>query len=174
MLNEKLSLYLLFSLFSLLLAGQLVAQLYTVNQLNKVSGKVIAKEIEKTGYTGGKYSKQQYSLVLTLDDHQFETQPYNVDLDGSNQNIDDEIAVNDFVTVYCPTTLYNILSLDCLDFVNRVNQVEKNGRVLSSFRHRQNGLWKFTLCLAIAVSLFGYKIYQLRLDEKEQQELADA
>jgi hypothetical protein len=167
-LNGRRTVMVLLAIFSLLLAGQLIAQLYTVRQLHKVSGKVIGKETKKTGYSSDKYNRAQYSLILTLDDQQFDSQPYTVDLDKSNWNIDDQISVNDYVTIYCPTTAYNLLSLDCLDFGSRVSQVEKRGQILSSFRHRQNKLWTLSLCLFVAVLLFSYKLYQLQANDESE------
>jgi len=143
------------------LCGQLIAQLFTVKQLNKVTGLILAKEVRVTSYDGGRGGKQNYSLIITLKNKQ----TYNIDFNtNSDWSIGDQLHINEKVTLYTPSCIYNLLSLDCLDFGSRVSQVEANGEVIYSFKAHQNKAWSFIAYLIVAMLIVVFIKRKLKID----------
>ncbi|NHA06617.1 hypothetical protein G7092_22605 [Mucilaginibacter sp. HC2] len=135
------------------LCGQLIAQLFTVNQLNKVTGIIATKEAEITSYEAGRKRKPNYSLVVTLKDKQ----TYNIDFDTDRDwAIADQLRINENITLYNPSFIYNLLSLDCLDFGSRVSQVEANGKIIYSFKAHQSKAWFFIAYLITAILILVF------------------
>ena len=155
----KYLLYFIISILLVLFFAQLFAQLFTVNQLNKVTGKIIAQHERSTSYTAGTRrsgGSPNYSLILTLDNNQ----TYYIDLDDSNWGVQNTRYEGNIATIYTPTPLYNILSLDCLNYNNGVSQCEINGVMLYSFKHRKQNNMQFMLYLAIVTIPFGYILFR--------------
>jgi len=157
--------YFFAALFTILLCGQLLAQLYTVRQLNKVSGKIIYTEQKVTGFGGGgrKRGEPQYSFIITLDNKQ----AYYIDLDGDNGNLIDILHKGDNVTIYNPTKLYNLLSLDGLDFERRVSQVEVDNKIVTSFAHHQKKARSLIAILLLGIALCCYFLYDWYINNKK-------
>ncbi len=143
------------SLF-LLSACVLTAQLFTVRQLVRVNGTIIKTDEELTSYKGGKHGGGNYSLIITLDNHE----NYNVELDDSNWGIQNTDYRGQKAIIYTPTTAYNILSLDFIDFGARVSQCEVNGQVLYSFDHHKRSNQPIILFMLFALALYCYQLYR--------------
>ncbi len=144
---------------SMLLIAQIIAQLFTLAQLSKVTGKVTAKNVHITSYTSGSKFRQgsaNYSLIITLDSRQI----YNVYLDNENWNISNIIQLGDTVTIYNPTLAYNILSLDFLDYGSRVSQLELRNQVLYSFGQHKRHQLPFICFLLVAILPCYYVLYK--------------
>ena len=152
------------SVFTLLLCGQLIAQFYSVRQLDKVIGKAVSTDIRRIPYTGRESRKSRapnYSLFVTLDNGKV----YNIETSDAVRGIDSAITTGKLVTIYNATTLYNLFSVDILDRGNRVSQVEVNNQVWYSFdsQQRKNRPAIFFFVLAIAAfSVFLYAYYKNR------------
>jgi len=157
----KYMLNLLLWVLGIALCGQLIAQLFTVNQLNKVTGVIMAKEVRVTSYEAGRRGKQNYSLVITLKNKQTYNIDFNADRDWS---IADQLHINKNITLYNPSFIYNLLSLDCLDFGSRVSQVEANGQVIYSFKTHQNKAWGFITYLIVAMLIVVLIKWKLKMN----------
>jgi hypothetical protein len=145
-----------FLLLVLLSASLLTAQLFTVRQLVRVSGTIVKTDEELTSYKGGRRGGGNYSLILTLDNQK----NYNVELDDSNWGIQNTDYKGQKAIIYTPTTAYNILSLDFIDFGTRVSQCEVNGQVLYSFDHHQRGNQPIILLILFALTVYCYQLYR--------------
>jgi hypothetical protein len=150
----------LISFFAFLLFCQLIAQLYTIRQLDKVSGKVVSTGQGRTSYTsgsGGRYSKgsPNYSIFVELDNGK----SYNIETNDAKPGIAGAVTQGKQVTIYNPTILYNILSLDIIDPGDRVSQVEADNQVWYSFDQHQHKNRGFIYFFAGAVLLFSYFLY---------------
>lgn len=164
----KYIIYLFIILLSLVLLGQIAAQLFPIRQLNRVEGRLIAKEFKVMGYTSGTRwggGSPIYSLVLKLDNKQ----DYNVELNSSNGDMDSFLKIGDKITLYCPSTLYQIVSLDGLDFVSHVSQVDLNNNVLYSFEDQKRAAWKFIALLTLGILLFFYFLNDWYKFNRQQQ-----
>ncbi|TSD63023.1 hypothetical protein FFF34_018925 [Inquilinus sp. KBS0705] len=151
----KYTIYLFLGLFTVALAGQLTSHLYTINQFSKITGKIIHKQITTTSYTvGGRFTKGRpvNSLIVTLDD----LQQYTLQLDDS-WDIDDYLPTGTIVTLYYPTKMYGLLSLDGLEHENYAVQVEANNKTLYSFK--QNQTWSAVYYLIFCIGLFYYLLH---------------
>ncbi|GAC1306163.1 MAG: hypothetical protein NVSMB24_16150 [Mucilaginibacter sp.] len=154
----KYLLYILILILGLILCGQLIAQLYTVRQLNKVNGKVIKTDVAVTSYTKGKrrsLSKPNYSFVITLNNGQF----FDFDLNDKNWQIENILQKGDDITIYYPTATYDIFSLNILEFGSKGSQIEFGGKVLYRFTDQKNEAWPFTLLIAAAILVACYRLY---------------
>jgi hypothetical protein len=153
--------YFMIAILFIIMLGQIIAHGFNVKQFNRVDGKILKISVEVTSYTlgsrflaGGPIN----SYVLRLQSGQ----TYNVDYNSSWDGI---IKVGKHVTIYMPTTSYNILSLDILDYGTRAYQVEMDGFVLLNFEENRPALWKpITYCIA-GMMVFIYLLYQLRNNE---------
>jgi len=145
------------SFFTILLCGQLVAQFYSVRQLDKVIGKVVSKDIRRAPYAGGRKSSRSpnYTLFVTLDNGKV----YNIKTNDTVKRIDSAITKGKLVTIYNPTTLYNLFSLDILDPGTRVSQVEANNKVCYSFANLQRNNRPAILFFALAIACFSTFLY---------------
>lgn len=140
------------SLFSVMLLGQLLTQLFPLPMMPEVSGMVVDKHVEVTSYIGEGRSGRRpvYSLILTLNDGH----SYNIELNEENQNIGQLIYKGGKVKLYLSTTLYNILSLDIVNHGLRAVQVEFEGHVLDSFASYQRARLPFIVYTLGALIFF--------------------
>jgi hypothetical protein len=145
------------SVFTLLLCGQLIAQFYSVRQLDKVIGKVVSTDIRRAPYAGGRKSSRSpnYTLFVTLDNGKV----YNIKTNDTVRRIDSAITPGKLVTIYNPTTLYNLFSLDILDRGSRVSQVEANNQVWYSFDSQQRKNRPAIFFFVLAIGAFGVFLY---------------
>jgi len=147
-----------FVLLVLLLAFVVIAQLITIKQLDKITGTIINADEELTSYDSGNKGKGKpnYSLIITLDNRK----KYDVELDDSNWGIQNTDYKGQKAVIYTPTIVYNILSLDFIDFGTRVSQFEVNGKVLYSFdNHKRKELPAVGYLLAFLL-LYIYQLYR--------------
>jgi hypothetical protein len=143
------------AMLMLIALGQIIAHVYSVNQLIKVSDIVYSKSVKPTSYTGGKHSYVSYSIKITLRDGY----SYFVDYDPE---IDTLIKPGDKATIYLPTTAYNLFSLDFLEYGTRASQLEINGAVVYSFSQYKHNLTKYLIFCALATLPFLYFLYDLK------------
>jgi len=153
--KTKYILFVIIGAFSLLLLGQLTAQLFSVNQLNKASGILIKKENVRDGYSaGGRFrsGKQLYSFVYTLNSGQ----AFYLDNKDYHWMIDNQLHNGDHITIYYPSRIYRLLALD---FTSSVCQIEFNNLVLYNFSEQKSAAWPFTALMGIAIAGFSYMLH---------------
>ena len=144
----------LITTFIIMLCGQLIAQLFTVRQFDKVTGTVVKREIRQTSYSAGNRFKNgdaNYSLIVTLDNGH----AYNIDLDQYS-TVEENIKKTDKISIYNPTLIYNILSLDILDSDGSVLQVELDNNIILNFDQHKHKAWSFICYTLIAIGVFFY------------------
>lgn len=145
------ALYVMISLFCIILLGQLLVQLFSLKMMHKVSGRVVNKNIQISYISEGRNPRVPvYSLVLTLNDGH----SYNVELNEENQDIVQLIYKGGNVNLYFPSALYNVLSLDIVNHGSRALQVEFEGEVLDSFASYQRARVPFILYATGAIIFF--------------------
>jgi hypothetical protein len=144
----KYCIYFFLALLTVVLLAQLLSQLYTVNQLKKVSGVVSSFDVEVTSYTAERHSKAVYSRIVTLQDKKSYSLP--------NTN---SVLKGDTVTLYYPSRLYQLLTLNILDYEKYPVQIAINGSTTMSFSANKLQTWKFMGYILAAMGLFGYFLY---------------
>jgi len=142
---------LMISLFGIVLLGQLLTQLFSIQMISKVSGRVVNKKIQTSYISEGRNRNVPvYSLALTLTDGH----TYNVELNEENQDIGQLIYKGGKVNLYFPPAFYNVLSLDIINHGSRAVQVEFEGEVLDSFASYQRARIPFILYTTAAIIFF--------------------
>lgn len=154
------ALYLAIFSLGLILLGELTAQVFSIRQLNKVTGKIIKIEARVTSYSSGssfrlRRGQPNYSLVITLDNHQY----YDFDLSDDEWQIQDILHNDSVVTIYYPTVLYDLLSLNILEFGHKGSQLEYKGHVLYRFNQQKRDSWLFTGLIAALIAVACYRLY---------------
>ena len=144
----KYCIYFFLALLTLVLLAQLLSQLYTVNQLKKVSGVVSSFDVEVTSHTAERYSKAVYSRIITLQNKTSYSLP----------NVS-EVVKGDTVTLYYPPLLYQLLTLNILHYEKYPVQIAVNGSTIMSFSANKLQTWKFIGYILAAMGLFAYFLY---------------
>ena len=140
------------------LIGQLVSMFITVDQLNKVSGKIVNIEtniIEYTHHRFDAHDSPDYALVITLDN----MQSYNIQETKVRFRLSSILKKGDYVTIYYPTSTLKILSAG---FARDVSQIEKGKAVLYSWKDQQNEEWIIVGFLVLAIGFFYWMIGYLQ------------
>jgi hypothetical protein len=144
----KYCIYFFLALLTVVLLAQLLSQLYTVNQLKKVSGVVSSFDVELTSHTAERYSKAVYSRIITLQNKIAYSLP------GTS-----DVVKGDTITLYYPPRLYQLLTLNILDYEKYPVQIAVNGSTITSFSATKLQTWKFIGYLLAAIGLFAYFLY---------------
>jgi hypothetical protein len=144
-----------------LLAIQLVAQLFSVNQLTPVIGKIKKMSGEITSYSSAgrwKKGRPNYAVALTLDNGQV----YTVEVDDSDQELYYDIAPGISVRLFIITPIYKWMSFDFLITDGNIGQLERSGSVFYSFsHHKRKCLWLVVFtCAFLAVA--GQRFYWIK------------
>ena len=146
-----------FTILTLLFSGQVLSQLFTVNQMDEFTGTVVQKEIKVTSSIGGSSRGKAtpiYSLVLTLDNGH----TYNIDFNGQNVGMEDAVAKGTKVSVWYPSVAYNILSLGIFNYGSRAVQFEAGGVIYDRFtshkEFRARLIWIFGGLLVFVIVAF--------------------
>jgi hypothetical protein len=155
--TTKYLLLLVIFLLSMVLTGQLIAQVFTVSQFSRVTGTIIETDVERTGFysNGSRFGRNIpiYSLVLRLANRKL----YYVSLgDDPDWTIKDMLHKGDRVTIYIPPAIYQVLSLNGLQVGNNVSQLEFNHQVLYGLRQEQQKGRKRIALLVLALLGFMY------------------
>jgi hypothetical protein len=154
----KYALYTVIFILGLILCGQLIAQLYTIKQLNKVTGKIVKTDVKIASYSSGgrwRKGKPYYSLVITLNNGQ----SFDLDINNNNWQIENILQKGENVTIFYPTVAYDVLSLNVLEFGSKGSQVELNRHVVYSFAEQTNGAWPFTGIIFAGILVACYRLY---------------
>lgn len=153
--SVKYSLPGLMCLIAILIIGQLLTEMFTLGQLNKITGVV-------TGTTKIKEEEHDYSK---------ETAGFslNIVLDNSNsfvvENYDQARKLNEIltkgsvITIYYPTMLLKILSAG---FTDQINQLEYGNNIFITFKSQKGDNRYFAGFLFIGL-LFFYGFYRYLL-----------
>jgi hypothetical protein len=105
-------------------------------------------DTEITSYTAERHSKAVYSCIITLQNKT----SYNVPSTY-------EILKGDTVTLYYPPRLYQMLTLNILDYENYPVQIAVNGSTVTTFSANKLQTWKFMGYVLAAMGLFAYFLY---------------
>ncbi|MET3977600.1 hypothetical protein ABIB62_000166 [Mucilaginibacter sp. UYP25] len=149
--NTKHAIYFFLIVLITMLLAQLISQLYSVDQLNKITGNVIKVNTAITSYTFGSKNKKSvpvYSHIITFNDDTSYIIPQSVD-----------VAQGDKLILYYPPALYRVLTLDFLDYENYPLQMVVNSSVVINFASHKTRGWKFCLYLLGGIGLFCYLLY---------------
>jgi hypothetical protein len=134
--------------FVLMLVGQLIGQLFTVKQLNKVSGKIVDLQTKltyvSTARTG---NRRSYALFVTLNNGSVRS----IQDEAAQEKLDTLLHVGNDVTIYYPTLLYKILSTG---FVHDVNQLELGNQVVYNFDEQKKENWVLVGFSTVAAVVF--------------------
>jgi hypothetical protein len=141
--------------FFLICFLQIVAQFITVDQLNKVSGKLTNMQTVLRSY--GRRHTPNYALVLTLDNgHEYDITDIN-----AQEHLKQLLHVNEQVTIYYPTTLYKVLSTG---FALPVSQVQVEEGVLYEFwGQKQQARLLIVMSIIIACVFWGLRYYMMKM-----------
>lgn len=133
---------------SLALIGQVIIQFWTVDNLNKVQGKIVNMQTRITGWRHQKFGKDtpDYSLVITLDN----SHSYYITATTARENIVAVLRRGDSITIYYPTQLFKILSTG---LYHQVTQVEYKGMILWSLDEQKQLNWVIMFFMAVLITL---------------------
>jgi hypothetical protein len=141
-----------------ILCAELIAQFFSTQQLTKVTGKIMKIEAVASGSTSDdnwSRGKSSYSLVITLNNGR----SCFFDLTSNEWTIQDILQKGNTVTVYYPTVLYDLLSVDILEFGRKGSQLEFNGHVLYNFNQQKRASWPFIGLFAAGMAIACYRLY---------------
>jgi hypothetical protein len=158
--SAKYTLPLLIALLCIVLIGLLITQFIPVDELNKVSGKVVTIERRVSSrshnrtISGGAYTNN-YALYVKLNNGQ----TYDIQDNNIFQQFEATVHKGDYLTIYYPTSTLRILSAG---FARDVSEIDSSNQVLYSWKDQQKDNWFLIGFLAVVIALFYGFMHYLR------------
>ncbi|MEO7215944.1 hypothetical protein [Mucilaginibacter sp.] len=142
-------------IIGLLLLMQLAAQLFPVSCLDKVTGVVVDRRVTIGSYR--MYHKRatlpNYSLKVVLNNS---TAACEIEVKDNDPALLTAFRKGDTLTIYSPPAIYQILSLEGLEYGKRASQVEVRQHIVYSFAGHKREAWPFMGVLTAGLLLFCY------------------
>jgi hypothetical protein len=155
----KIALTFFIALFCILLAGQIIIRCYNTNNFEKTIGTIKTVVYKITSYTGGgtwRAGQPNYSVVISLSNGM----TYNADLHDGTWLSNYELKKGDEVTVYYPSKVYNLLSLNFLNYgCNRISELYFRNQAFYKLNHSHDNF--FIIYIIVAIIIFCRMLYKV-------------